>query len=427
MKSLRGAPAALGNCQGWPLLRLRDCLSRRKAVGQATLPLLSVNLAGVRQRDSDDGRMAASADRSAYVVVEPDDIVMNPLGKPHGPVGRSDWLGITSPAYWVLRVDPYEADPRFVHHLLRSGHMLAEYKRLGKDLPPNQFDLGWADFRDIAVPLSSLSEQRRIADFLDDQVALLDRAIHLRQQQIDLLDERAFARAYAAVMGLQEVGEREAVSTEWIGSVPATWSVQPLGRLVDIQLGKMLSPERAAGEYLRPYLRNTNVQWDRIDVHDLNVMDFPPSEHSRYEVVPGDLLVCEGGEVGRAAIWNGEVTEMYYQKALHRLRPTSSTSARWVFYVLRVATSLGVFSTGGSSTIAHLTGEQLRAQRMPFPPSDVEQRLVAKLDADAERESRLRSLYNRQVALLRERKQALITAAVTGQFDVATARKVEVA
>ncbi len=274
------------------------------------------------------------------------------------------------------------------------------------------------------VPLLPRDEQRRIADFLDDQVAILDRAISLRQQQAGLLAERAYARTYAAVTGTNETGHRVSSTTAWIGSLPASWTVQPLGRLFDIQLGKMLAPDRVAGEYLRPYLRNTNVQWDRIDTHDLNQMNFAPSERQRYEVLPGDLLVCEGGEVGRAAIWDGSVAEMYYQKALHRLRRTADVGPRWVYYVLRVATRLGVFATGGTATIAHLTGEQLREQRMPFPPKPVEDRLVAQLDAESMQEASLLRLYEQQIGLLKERKQALITAAVTGEFDVTAAGKV---
>lgn len=277
----------------------------------------------------------------------------------------------------------------------------------------------------LKVPAPPLAEQRRIADFLDGQVALLDETVSLRQQQMSMSAERIRANEYAAVLGLNELGTRSPVGTDWIGSVPAGWTVQPLGRLFSIELGKMLAPDRVSGEHLRPYLRNTNVQWDRIDTHDLLSMNFPPEERARYEVLPGDLLVCEGGESGRAAIWDGSVSEVYYQKALHRLRPKARVSVRWVYYVLRVTTQLGVFTAaGGGTTIAHLTGEQLKAHRMPFAPLHVQERLVMELDEAAANEAQLRSLHGEQVALLTERKRSLITAAVTGQFDVATARSV---
>jgi type I restriction enzyme S subunit len=275
------------------------------------------------------------------------------------------------------------------------------------------------------IYLPEAEEQRRIADFLDDQVARLDRAIELTRRQLNALEEAQQASVEASVLGLSESGPRVPSSVAWISAAPAAWSVQPIGRKFDVQLGKMLAPDRVGGAHERPYLRNTNVQWDRVDTTDLNVMDFPPSDRSRYAVHPGDLLVCEGGDIGRAAIWDGSISEIYYQKALHRVRARSSTSVRWLLYVLRAAARLGVFSAeGGLSTIAHLTAEQLRAHRIPIPTVEAEKRLIAKLDQRARETRQAIGLLQSRFDLLQERRQALITAAVTGQFDVTTARAV---
>jgi hypothetical protein len=110
------------------------------------------------------------------------------------------------------------------------------------------------------------------------------------------------------------------VETE-IGRLPATWHVQRLGELFETQLGKILSQKAHVGNSPQPYLRNKNVQWGRIDVSDMLYMDFDDREKEKFRLRAGDLLVCEGGEPGRAAIWNGALTECFYQKALHRLRP----------------------------------------------------------------------------------------------------------
>lgn len=186
----------------------------------------------------------------------------------------------------------------------------------------------------------------------------------------------------------------------------------------------MLNPERKNGNYLRPYLRNTNVQWDYIDTNDLLVMDFPPDEWIRYRVRPGDLLVCEGGQPGRAAIWDGSIEEIYYQKALHRIRPREESTVRWLYYCLRAAAYLNVFAVqGNSTTISHLTGEQLKAQRFPFPSRAIQDQLVKVLDERTEHSRTFKAATDRQLDLLAERRQALITAAVTGQFDVTTARE----
>ncbi len=87
------------------------------------------------------------------------------------------------------------------------------------------------------------------------------------------------------------------------------------------QLGKMLNGEAAVGPEQFFYLRNTNVHWDRFDLRDLAKMHFSPEDRARCELRNGDLLVCEGGEVGRSAVWPGERADVYFQKAIHRVRP----------------------------------------------------------------------------------------------------------
>ncbi|MFJ6484447.1 restriction endonuclease subunit S [Streptomyces sp. NPDC091682] len=422
--SLEGAIAANGNTRGWSIIALRSLISQSKADNRPNLPLLGVNLhSGVTQRSTNDGRPAASEDLTAYKVVAPGNIIMNRLGKPHGSVGMSPWDGITSPAYWVMEINPQLGEPRFFHHLLRSRHLVAEYERLGKNQPPNQFDISWDAFRAIEIPLPPLEEQRRIAHFLDAETARIDRLRELRKQQSELLDEASFRQIYDAVRGAHVEGNRKDSGLKWLGAIPADWRVGGVSHYFEVELGKMLNQERTQGEHMRPYLRVANVQWDRIDVSDLAMMDFPPEEQARYRLKPGDLLVNEGGSwPGRAAIWDGVVPEIYYQKALHRIRARGAELPRWLYYCLVVAERLRVFQIqGNTSTITHLTREQLRPQRFPFPEPDVQGDLVAQLDRAASRDLEIRQLLDGQLALLTERRQALITAAVTGQFDVSTA------
>ncbi|MEU8503968.1 restriction endonuclease subunit S [Streptomyces brevispora] len=279
------------------------------------------------------------------------------------------------------------------------------------------------DLKQIEVPCPPLREQRRIADFLDAETTRIDHLLKLRSRQIDLHDEAAFSRVYDAVRGTHVAGERKDSGLSWLGSIPASWRVGAVSHYFEVELGKMLNQERAHGDHLRPYLRVANVQWDRIDISDLAMMDFPTEEQSRYRLKPGDLLVNEGGSwPGRAAVWNGDIHEIYYQKALHRIRSRGTESPRWLYYCLVVAERLRVFQVqGNTSTMTHLTREQLRPQRFPFPYIDVQRRAVERLDRAKTRDSVIRRLLNRQRSLLAERRQALITAAVSGQFDVSTA------
>jgi type I restriction enzyme S subunit len=171
---------------------------------------------------------------------------------------------------------------------------------------------------------------------------------------------------------------RAFVDTE-IGRFPRTWQLRRLEEVFETQLGKMLSQKAHRGDAPKRYLRNKNVQWGNIDVSDLLHMDFSEREKEKFQLRPGDLLVCEGGVPGRAAIWNGQVEECYYQKALHRLRPrngsvTNEFMLHWLRFAFDLRNLYGV--AGASSTIAHLPEAQLKALPIPVPPFD-EQRAIA--------------------------------------------------
>ena len=206
---------------------------------------------------------------------------------------------------------------------------------------------------------------------------------------------------------------------EWLGEIPEHWKVAALRYRYEQSIGKMLDTKRITGDHLVPYLRKVDVRWDNISLLDLPSMDIAPLEIERYTVRPGDLLVCEGGEAGRCAIWRGEIDPCGYHKALHRLRPLDGSRdvPRFLYYALLVASTRGSFANGQGSTIAHPTGELLRAHRFAFP-SMTEQRATADfLDRETGRIDGLIEKKERLVGLLRERRLALISRAVTKGLD----------
>ena len=151
-----------------------------------------------------------------------------------------------------------------------------------------------------------------------------------------------------------------------------------LASIADIQLGKMLSPKAKTGLRPFPYLRNTNVQWGHIDTSDLLRMDFSEKEQRKFVLRAGDLLVCEGGEPGRCAVWRGEITDCYYQKALHRVRPhEGKADTEFLALWLRHQSATGAFEDqNAKTTIAHLP--LVRLEQLLVPDLDVtEQRQIA--------------------------------------------------
>lgn len=148
-----------------------------------------------------------------------------------------------------------------------------------------------------------------------------------------------------------------------------------LGDQVDACLGKMLDTKKNKGSP-QPYLGNSNVRWGQFDLSDLAEMRFEPHEEERYSLLPGDLVVCEGGEPGRCAIWNGP-SGMKFQKALHRIRPKSSLNNYYLFYWFQHAAKTGALEphfTG--TTIKHLTGKAVAALEIPLPPIGLQHTMV---------------------------------------------------
>lgn len=199
--------------------------------------------------------------------------------------------------------------------------------------------------------------------------------------------------------------------------LPLGWSEARLRDVASSQLGRMLSKGRETGVHARPYLRNRDVQWGHINVEELPTMDFDSDDALRFGLVPGDVLVCEGGEVGRAAVWAGQLNECYFQKALHRVRTSDALNPHFLRYLLEHYARARTFAqyTSGS-TINHLPQEDLRNLTVPVPPKSEQARIVAAIE---EQFSRLDAGV---VAMVRTRQNlarmraAVLLAAVNGKL-----------
>jgi type I restriction enzyme, S subunit len=155
----------------------------------------------------------------------------------------------------------------------------------------------------------------------------------------------------------------------------------PLEELANVQLGKMLSPAAKTGQASFPYLRNQNIQWNRLDLGDLATMDFSPRERIKFELKVGDLLVCEGGEPGRCTIWNGELANCYFQKAIHRVRAKPGRlDTRFLSLWLWFQCKYGELAHDNArTTIAHLPLAALKKLSVPDIPIGRQQALVERL------------------------------------------------
>ena len=311
----------------------------------------------------------------------------------------------------------HRCDETYFYFLFRAAKPVLEAAGRGSTFT----EIAGPDLKSVALPIPPLKEQRAIAKFLDRQTARIDALVARKERLIELLQEKRTALITRAVTrGLDPNVPMKDSGVEWLGEIPANWDIAPVYTRYEVALGKMLDSKQVTGDSLGKYLRNVDVQWDAVQVADLPEMDFSQSDRYRYLLRPGDLLVCEGGEVGRTAIWRGELNECFYQKAIHRVRTRSDSEIPRFFYFLMYALAQrGVFTAGGNpNTIDHPTAVQLRHYRMPFPSSHEQREIAGFLDRETARIDDLVSKVYEAIDHLNEFRNALISAAVTGKIEV---------
>jgi type I restriction enzyme M protein len=270
----------------------------------------------------------------------------------------------------------------------RSGqHQIdEESERLGKLLRET---VAGSDESDQRVVAENLPEIARIAGGADYAWRIvISAALH---------GQTSHTLTLVPSVDLSDYGIPVEENVPW--ELPSTWSWVRLAHLSESALGKMLDKAKNKGEY-HPYLRNTNVRWFGFDLTDLKEMRFEDREFDRYGLLPGDVIVCEGGEPGRAAVWMRDDVDMRIQKALHRVRCSHLLRPEWLVYVLRGFADDGMlksFFTGIG--IKHLTGASLRKIPIPLPPVEEQDQIISMLEAVHAGVIELKGVVDSQVRL----------------------------
>ncbi len=407
----------------WRVLRSKYVLSEvdaRSSTGMETHLSMSQKYGLIPSSQIEEHRLMSESNVGGKLC-EPGDVVLNRLKAHLGVFAVAKQAGIVSPDYTVFR-PRNRFSSKYYELVLRTPLCRSELRIRAKGIVEGFWRLYTDDFYDIRLPSPPFEEQEKIVSFCRVFSSRFNRLIRVKRRLIELLNEQKQVIIHLAVTrGLDPTVRLKPSGIEWLGDVPEHWKVAAVRLRYSVELGKMLDAKRITGDYLVPYLRNINVQWDRIDSADLPMMDIAPHEYERYSVKPGDLLVCEGGEVGRAAFWTGELPLCGFQKALHRLRPISNETdySRFLFYVMYAVAKRGVFVADGSeNTIAHLTGEKLRRHRFAFPPKHEQQEIVRHLDSSLEGIRNAVEHAQSQIRLIHEYRVRLISDVVTGKLDV---------
>lgn len=286
-------------------------------------------------------------------------------------------------------------------------------------------ELSGGSLASVEIPVPLVEAQRQIADYLDVQTAKIDALIEKQEQLIELLAERRQAViSHAVTKGLDPNAPMRDSGVPWLGSVPGAWTLTKVKRGYAVTLGKMLDAGRTVQieDELLPYIRAANIQETGLDLEDVNTMPFSKREQTNFDLREADLLVVEGGAVGVNVVLHRDMPGWCFQKTVNRVRAFRGNSTKFLGYFLDMVRKNSVIDIlSNRSTIAHFTAEKLNALDIAIPSIEVQLAIVAYLDRETAQIDALSAKAREMIEVLGERRQALISAAVTGKIDVRTA------
>ncbi len=397
----------------WRTVPLWSLFDRVKDVGHPNEEMLSVyrNYGVVRKDSRDDNFNKTAENRDIYQLVDDGWLIVNRMKAWQGSVGISKLRGIVSGHYICFR-PRHSEDHRYLNWLLRSDVYAYEYARLSRGVRPNQIEIDNDELRSLPVRLPGIEEQRRIADFLDAETAQLDQVDLLRAKQVQRLSELSMTEVSDAF----ELGDQ----------VPHV----RLGYLAVVQTGVTVDASRtnARDSVTRPYLRVANVQAGYVNLDEVASITVPRAMARSSTLQAGDVLMTEGGDLdklGRGTVWEGQIEACLHQNHVFAVRvDPQRLDTQYLALLTRAARARIHFERTGTKTtnLASTSSSKIRDLRVPLPPLAQQRAIVKTVLAGLAMIESLVSSMERQRRLLSERRQALITAAVTGQFDVVTGR-----
>lgn len=386
------------------------------------LPMEALNIGGGMNLETDK---EISEVYKGYTYFRNEDVVIAKItpcfenGKASISENLTNGIGFGTTELHVLR--PKDgAISKFIFYLIRSDSFMKigeseMYGAGGQKRIPESF------IKNFLGALPPLDEQQAIVNFLDTELEHIDTLISRQQQLIEkLAEQRSAVITHAVTKGLDLDVPMKDSGIEWLGDMPEHWKATKLKYYFDIQLGKMLQPNPSlSDDFEVNYLKAMHVQWDDTKVIDLPKMWCNERELEKYQVYDGDLLVCEGGEVGRSALIRGLEGTTIIQNALHRLRSTDAGDVRYLNYVIRhIADSEWFSILCNKATIAHLTGDKLANTFITLPPLSEQLDIIDHLDSQTKKIDEMSDSNKSIIAKLQEYRSALITQAVTGKIDV---------
>lgn len=391
---------------------------RREKVSDEDYPALSVTMQGIVPQLETAAKTEAGDNRK---LVLKNDFVINSRSDRKGSSGVSTYDGSVSLISIVMT--PRNIHPPFVHHLLRSYPFQEEFYRYGKGIVADLWSTNSSEMRNILIPDVPTSEQAKIAEFLDHETAKIDALIEKQQRLIELLKEKRQAViSHAVTKGLNPNAPMKDSGVEWLGEVPAHWEVSQLRYVVregtSITYGIVQAgPEVEEGV---PYIRTSDMSGDALPLTGYpKTSPEIDASYARSRVSAGDLVISIRASVGKCLPVPPELDGANLTQGTAKIAPSSKALA--VFMLPFIGSSpvqLYLDSKAKGATFKEITLETLRKAPFLVPPVDEQNEIGRWVDSADLRFKALIEAAEQAQLLLKERRTALISAAVTGKIDV---------
>jgi type I restriction enzyme S subunit len=354
-----------------------------------------------------------------YQGIRRGDLVIHQMDGFAGAVGVSDSDGKGTPVYSVC-LPKLNLDTHYYAQLVREMSRSEFITSLAKGIRERSTDFRFDTFASLVLPVPLPDEQRKISRFMRNESAQINKFIRNKRRFIELLKEQKQNVINQAVTrGLDPKVKLKPSGVEWIGDIPEHWEARRLKTIAKVVLGKMLKTSPSKDDQLKPYLRSANIQWFEANLSDVASMWFSQSEMEQYRISKNDILVSEGGEVGRACIWQDELEECYIQNSVHKVTAGAEVLPLFLLYQFSAFGSKGAFkAVVNRVSIAHLTREKLVAVFFCKPPIEEQKTILAHIQAKTAEIDQAIIRAQREIELMREYRTRLISDVVTGQVDV---------
>ena len=413
----------------WNVVRTKlifDLVTEPAPVGNSEELLSVYTSIGVKPRKELEARGNKASSTDNYWRVEKGDIIVNKLLAWMGAIGISEYNGVTSPAYDILRpID--NVNPYFYNFLFRNPISSREFKRHSRGIMDMRLRLYFTRLGDIKLPYPPIDEQKKIVEFLKFKLVKINRFIQKKKQLIKLLNEqKATIINQAVTKGLDPNAKMQNSGIEWLGETPEHWEVTPLKYLLKVNglirgpFGSALKTDFFVKSGYKVYEQKNAIYKD-LTLGTSYIDESKFKELKRFEVFEGDFLMSCSGTIGKLHKVKGEFEKGIINQAMMIMRIKEEKLIMDYFYWLFESEYIKsvILDSSKGSAMKNLVGiNEFKSLIIPIPNIKEQEEIILYLNKETDIINTTISKIEKELALTEEYKTALIAEAVTGKIDV---------